>query len=185
MGIKIDDFEQEVMLSEEEISEIVANLAQRISKDYKDKKLLLVGILKGAYVFMSDLSRKITVGHEIDFMRVSTYGEDTNSSGSVRILMDLSNPIVGLDVIVVEDILDTGVTLDALQKVLLAQNPNSLELCTLLDKPERRVAKDVKVKYVGKEIPDEFVIGYGLDANEQGRNYPYIAALKLDKPKNR
>ncbi|MBO5333775.1 MAG: hypoxanthine phosphoribosyltransferase [Clostridia bacterium] len=169
---------ERVLVSEEELSEIVKKLGAQITEDYKDKNLVLVSVLKGSVVFMADLMREIKIPCTIDFMSVSSYGSGTKTSGVVKIIKDLDTDVVnGADLLIVEDILDSGVTLEYLIKVLSARNPKSIKICTLLDKPERRKA-DVKADYAGTQIPDAFVVGYGLDFNEKYRNLPYIGALK-------
>jgi hypoxanthine phosphoribosyltransferase len=165
-----------VLIDEEAIKLRVRELGQEISRDYKGKTPVLVNVLKGGIIFLSDLVRSLTVLHEIDFMWVSSY-RGTESSGVVRILADLSINIEGLDVIIIEDIVDTGMTLDYIRHILLARHPKSLKICTLLDKKARRTV-DVPIDYVGFEIPDEFVIGYGLDYAEKLRNLPYVAVMK-------
>jgi len=171
----INDIEK-VLYSEEELKKIVEDLGKKISEDYKDKNLLLVSILKGSIAFMSDLMRAITVPCAIDFMAVSSYGKGTQS-GVVKIIKDLDIDIAPYDVLIVEDILDTGRTLHYLREILLKRNPKSFKICTLLDKPDRRIAP-LKVDYSVLEIPDEFVVGYGLDYAEKYRNLPYIGVLK-------
>ena len=166
-----------VLFSEEQLAQRVAEIAAQIDKDYAGKEPLLVSVLRGSFVFMADLVRQITVPCTVDFMAVSSYGSGTTSSGQVKIVKDLSEPIEGKDIIVVEDILDSGNTLSYLLKLLEARRPASIRLCTLLDKPERRT-KPVEVQYSGFTIPDEFVVGYGLDYDERYRNLPYIGVLK-------
>ena len=166
-----------VLFSEEQLAQRVAEIAAQIDKDYAGKEPLLVSVLRGSFVFMADLVRQITVPCTVDFMAVSSYGSGTTSSGQVKIVKDLSETIEGKDVIVVEDILDSGNTLSYLLKLLEARRPASIRLCTLLDKPERRT-KPVEVQYSGFTIPDEFVVGYGLDYAERYRNLPYIGVLK-------
>ena len=166
-----------VLFSEEQLAQRVAEIADQIDKDYAGKEPLLVSVLRGSFVFMADLVRQITVPCTVDFMAVSSYGSGTTSSGQVKIVKDLSETIEGKDVIVVEDILDSGNTLSYLLKLLEARRPSSIRLCTLLDKPERRT-KPVEVQYSGFTIPDEFVVGYGLDYDERYRNLPYIGVLK-------
>lgn len=166
-----------VLFSEEQLAQRVAEIAAQIDKDYAGKEPLLVSVLRGSFVFMADLVRQITVPCTVDFMAVSSYGSGTSSSGQVKIVKDLSETIEGKDVIVVEDILDSGNTLSYLLKLLEARRPASIRLCTLLDKPERRT-KPVEVQYSGFTIPDEFVVGYGLDYDERYRNLPYIGVLK-------
>lgn len=172
-----DDIEQ-VLFSKEDVEQIIRRLGREISKDYKDKNLLVIGILKGSIVFMADLMRSIDIHCKIDFMALSSYGSSTRSSGVVRLLKDLSTDIAGYDVLIVEDILDSGNTLSHLKEILLLRNPNSLKICTFLDKPERRVVKDMVADYVGATVPDEFIVGYGLDYSENYRNLPYVGVLK-------
>jgi hypoxanthine phosphoribosyltransferase len=166
----------EILASEEDIQGIVRELAARISRDYEGKTVLLVGILKGAFVFLADLSRHLTVEHHIDFMSLSSYGATATTSGEVRIIMDLRTFIRGKHVIIVEDIVDTGYTLRYLQQLLDAREPASLKTCVLLSKPDRRLV-DLSIDYLGFEIPDKWVVGYGLDYAERYRTLPYIAAL--------
>ena len=177
MGKNMMDDVLEVMITEEEIRNKVAELGAQISRDYAEKNLVMVSVLKGSVVFMADLMRAITVPAEIDFMCVSSYGSGTKTSGQVQILKDISNDLTGKDVLIVEDILDSGVTLSYLSKLIMARNPSSMRLCTLLDKPDRRQA-EVTVDYTGFVIPDEFVIGYGVDYAERYRNLPFIGTLK-------
>ena len=167
-----------VMLSAETIQKRVLELAAEISADYADlDSFIMVGVLKGAVTFMADLSRAIKHPHTVDYMAVSSYGSDTKSSGVVQIRMDLRESITDRHVLIVEDIIDSGHTLNYLRELLLVRNPASLKICTLLDKPSRRQL-EVPVDYTGFDIPDEFVIGYGLDFDEFYRNIPYIAVLK-------
>lgn len=168
---------ERVLFSEEQLKQRVAEIAQQIDRDYEGKEPLLVSVLRGSFVFMADLVRQITLPCTVDFMAVSSYGSGTTSSGQVKIVKDLSEQIEGRDVIVVEDILDSGNTLSYLLKLLEARHPASIRLCTLLDKPERRT-KPVHVDYSGFSIPDAFVVGYGLDYDEKYRNLPYIGILK-------
>ncbi len=173
----LNDIEK-VLLSEDDLQNIVHRLGSQISEDYKDKSLVLVSVLKGSVVFMADLMRAITVPCTIDFMSVSSYGSGTKTSGVVKIIKDLDTDVVnGADLLIVEDILDSGVTLEYLMKVLSARNPASIKICTLLDKPERRKAP-IKADYAGAQIPDAFVVGYGLDYDEKYRNLPFVGALK-------
>ncbi len=158
----MSDSALEILLSSEKIDGIVAELAEQINRDYRNKKLLLVGLLKGSVVFMSDFMRKLTIPCEIDFMVASSYGSGIESSGTVNVTKDLSVDVSGYDVLIVEDVVDSGVTLDYIMDMLRKRNPNSLKLCTLLDKPDRRI-KNVKIDYRGTFIPDKFVVGYGLD----------------------
>ena len=169
----------EVMIDSDRLSARVAELGSTISADYDGRDLVLVGVLRGAVVFMADLLRAISVPCEIDFMAVSSYGSSTDSSGVVRILKDLDDPITGRDVLIVEGIVDSGLTLSYLMKNLKARGPASLEVCSLLAKPGRR-RSDVPVKYTGFDIPDEFVIGYGLDYDQKYRNLDYITRLPED-----
>lgn len=168
---------KEVLLTEEQIAEIVARLGKQISEDYKGKNLVLVSVLKGSVVFMADLMRAINIPCSIDFMVVSSYGSSTTSAGSVKIIKDLDLNLDGLDLLIVEDILDTGRTLSALIEILKMRNPSSIKICTFLDKPERRIA-DIAADYIGVRVPDEFVVGYGLDYAERYRNLPYLGVLK-------
>ncbi len=156
------------------IEGIVNSLANRITSDYKDKNPLLIGILKGANVFVADLMRKLDFLLEVDYMVVSSYGNSTSTSGVVRILKDLSVDISGRNVIILEDLIDTGLTLAYLKDNLLSRNPKSLKICTFLNKPSRRKV-DVKIDYIGKDIEDYFVVGYGIDFAEKYRNLPYVA----------
>ncbi len=172
----LDDIER-VLLTQEEIKEKVKELGEKISKDYKGKNLLLVSVLKGSIVFMADIMRSITEHCRIDFMAVSSYGSSTKTSGVVKILKDLDIPLEGYDVLIIEDILDSGMTLDYIKKLLKGRNPASIKICTLLDKPARRKV-DIKADYLGFSIPDEFVVGYGLDYAEKYRNLPFIGVLK-------
>ena len=168
---------QEVLFSEEQLDRRVREIAAQIEKDYEGKEIMLIGVLRGSFVFMADLCRRIDLPCTLDFMSVSSYGKGTSSSGQVQITKDLSSDISGQHIIVIEDILDSGNTLSYLLKLLEQRNPASIRLCTLLDKPDRRV-KEVKVDYSGFSIPDAFVVGYGLDYAEQYRNLPYIGILK-------
>jgi hypoxanthine phosphoribosyltransferase len=166
----------ETLLTEEEIRLKVKELGKKIESDFQGEDLLVVGILKGACVFVSDLIRNINLDVNMDFMSVSSYGKATQSSGTVRILKDLDVDIEGKNVLVVEDIIDTGLTLKNLFETLKTRNPKSLKLCTLLDKPERRTV-DIDVDYVGFVIPDKFIVGYGIDYAEKYRNLPYIGIV--------
>jgi hypoxanthine phosphoribosyltransferase len=166
----------EVLIDEETLQRRIAALGEEISGDYEGRELLLVGVLKGAVFFLADLMRNLTVPCEIDFMAISSYGASTDSSGVVRILKDLDINIEGRHVLVVEDIIDSGLTLSYLVRNLEAREPASLEICALLTKPERREI-DVPVRYTGFEIPNRFVIGYGLDFAERYRNLPYVGVL--------
>jgi hypoxanthine phosphoribosyltransferase len=166
----------ETLVSREDLHRRVAELGERISADYAGRDLLMVGVLKGAVLFLADLMRSISVPCEIDFMAVSSYGSQTDSSGVVRILKDLDMPIEGRHVLVVEDIIDSGLTLQYLMRNLRARQPASLEVCSLLTKPER-LRVDLSPRYVGFEIPNRFAIGYGLDHAQRYRNLDYVAAL--------
>ena len=177
MEYMLDKDVERVLFSEEELRERVAQIAAQIDADYAGKEPLLVSVLRGSFVFMADLVRQIHVPCTVDFMAVSSYGKGASSSGQVKIIKDLSEQIEGKDLIVVEDILDSGNTLSYLLQLLQARKPASVRLCTLLDKPSRRV-KEVKVNYSGFSIPDYFVVGYGLDYAEKYRNLPYIGVLK-------
>ena len=166
-----------ILISEEKLRERVAQLGEQISTDYAGKCPLLVSVLRGSFIFMADLARQVQPFCQVDFMAVSSYGSGTSSSGQVNIVKDLTESIEGKDVIVVEDILDSGNALSYLFQLLQARNPASLKLCTLLDKPSRR-SKPITADYVGFTVPDEFVVGYGLDYDELYRNLPYIGVLK-------
>jgi hypoxanthine phosphoribosyltransferase len=172
-----DDAIGDILVKPEELQNRVRELAGEISRDYAGRDLVLIGVLKGAVFFLSDLMRQIEVPCEVDFMAVASYGSATRSSGVVRILKDLDAVIEGRDVLIVEDIVDSGLTLQYLLRNLGARNPRSLEVCALLTKPERRKV-ELPTRYVGFEIPDRFVIGYGLDHGERYRNLPFVAALK-------
>lgn len=178
---KVRDLQDDIasiMLSADVIQQRIQELAQEISKDYQDEEdLLLICVLKGGYIFLSDLSRALQRPHDVDFMAISSYGNQTKSSGAVQLIMDLKEPINGRHVLIVEDIIDSGRTLQYLHDSLLARQPASLRICSLLNKPSRREV-DVPVEYMGFEIEDEFVVGYGLDFGEKYRNLPYIAVLK-------
>ncbi|MBE6795065.1 MAG: hypoxanthine phosphoribosyltransferase [Ruminococcaceae bacterium] len=171
-----DDIEK-ILYSQEDIDSIVKRLGEQITEDYKGKDLLLIGILKGSVLFMADLMRNIKLPCSIDFMAVSSYGDGTKTSGVVRINKDLDKPIEGKDVLVIEDILDSGRTLSYIREILSARKPNSIKICTLFDKPERREA-DIYADYIGGPVPNEFIVGYGLDYSEYYRNLPYIGVLK-------
>ena len=169
----------EVLIDEDTLRTRVAELGAEVSGDYEERDLLLIGVLKGAVFFMADLMRHITVPCEVDFMAISSYGDSTDTSGIVRILKDLDINIEGRDVLVVEDIIDSGLTLSYLMRNLESREPASLEICALMTKPSRRQI-DVPVRYIGFEIPDRFVVGYGLDLAERYRNLPYVAVLASD-----
>jgi hypoxanthine phosphoribosyltransferase len=166
----------DILVQRDELEHRVRELAEEISRDYAGRELLLIGVLKGAVFFLADLMRHLEVSCEVDFMAVSSYGASTDSSGVVRILKDLDAPIEGRDVLIVEDIVDSGLTLSYLFRMLRARGPASLEVCALLTKPERREI-DLPIRYVGFEIPNRFAIGYGLDYAERYRNLPYVAVL--------
>jgi hypoxanthine phosphoribosyltransferase len=166
-----------ILVQQDELAHRVRALGEQISNDYQGRDLLLVGVLKGAVFFLSDLMRHLTVECEVDFMAVASYGSSTDSSGVVRILKDLDAPIAGRDVLIVEDIVDSGLTLNYLRRTLEARDPASLEVCALLTKPERRKV-ETPIRYTGFEIPNKFVIGYGLDHAERYRNLPYVAVLE-------
>ena len=168
---------EEILIPEEEIKKRVQELGEEITKDYKGREVLAICVLKGASVFMADLVRHIKVPLKFDFIAVSSYGDSTFSLGAVKILKDIDQDIAGKDVLLVEDIIDTGYTLSYLKRIFQARNPNSLKVCTLLSKPSRRKI-NVEVDYCGFEIPDKFVVGYGLDFRGYYRNYPYIFTLK-------
>ena len=169
-----------VLLSESEVNHRIKEIGEQISQDFAGKKVHLICVLKGGVFFTCELAKRITVPVSLDFMSVSSYGAGTSSSGIVKIVKDLDQPLEGKDVIIVEDIIDSGRTLSYLMDILKKRNPNSMTLCTLLDKPERRVV-DVKVDYVGFNIPDEFVVGYGLDYDQEYRNLPYIGVVEVWK----
>jgi hypoxanthine phosphoribosyltransferase len=171
-----DDHIGEILVPAEDLQRRVRELAAEVSRDYQDRDLILIGVLKGAIFFLSDLMRHLEVQCEVDFMAVASYGSATRSSGVVRILKDLDAVIEGRDVLIVEDIVDSGLTLQYLLRNLGARNPRSLEVCALLTKPDRRKV-ELPTRYVGFEIPDRFAIGYGLDHRERYRNLPYVAAL--------
>lgn len=168
---------KKILIEEKELQAKVAELGAKITEDYKDKDLLIVCVLKGAVIFVSDLIRKIELPLDIDFMAISSYGANTKSSGVVRILKDLNVSIEGKHVLIVEDIIDSGLTLAYLMENLKSRGPASVEICTILDKKERRTT-NLDIKYTGFVVPDEFVVGYGLDYAEKYRNLPYIAVLK-------
>ena len=168
---------ERILLSQEKISEIVQTLGQKISEDYRGKNLVLISILKGSVIFMADLMRAITVPCEIDFMDVSSYGSGVKTSGVVKIIKDLDSDVQGKHLLIVEDILDSGMTLSYITELLVGRDPSSIRICTLLDKPDRRKVA-IQADYTGAVVPDEFVVGYGLDYNEQFRNLPYVGVLK-------
>ena len=168
-----------VMITEEEISKRILEVADRINKDYEGRELILICVLKGGVMFMCDLAKRLNLDVRLDFMSVSSYGSETKSSGVVKIIKDLDDSIDGKNVLVVEDIIDSGNTLSYLMDILKKRGPKSIKLCTLLDKPSRREKKDVFVDYVCFEIEDKFVVGYGLDYDQRYRNLPYIGVMEL------
>lgn len=167
-----------VLIPEEEVNQRIGEIAAQISKDYEGKELHLICILKGGVFFTCELAKRLTIPVSLDFMSVSSYGAGTESSGVVRIIKDLDEPLDGKDVLIVEDIIDSGRTLSYLIEVLKQRNPKRVRLCTLLDKPERRVKKQVEVQYTCFTIPDEFVVGYGLDYDQKYRSLPYIGVVE-------
>ncbi len=169
-----------VLLTEEEVNSRIKEVAEQISKDYEGKQVHMICVLKGGVYFMCELSKRMDVPVSLDFMSVSSYGDDTESSGIVRIVKDLDQPLEGKDVLIVEDIIDSGRTLSYLIEILKQRKPNSIRLCTLLDKPERRVV-DVNVEYSCFNIPDKFVVGYGLDYAQKYRNLPYIGVVEFEE----
>jgi hypoxanthine phosphoribosyltransferase len=168
----------EILYSPEQITARVAELGAEITRDYADKDLVVIGVLKGSVIFLADLIRSIDLKMTIDFMAVSSYKDGTVSTGDVEILKDLTNPIRGKDVVVCEDIVDTGLTLFRLLEILGSRGANSLKIATLLDKPEPRIKKELKIDYCGFQIPNKFVVGYGLDAAGRYRNLPFIGVVK-------
>lgn len=170
---------EDILVSEEEIREIIKNLSKQINKDYNGEELTVIIILKGSLIFASDLIRELDMPVSVEFMRISSYGAGTSSSGFINIKQDVECDIKGKNVLIIEDIIDSGNTLYKLKEVLSEREPKTCRICTLLDKPERRVT-DVKVEYQGKVIPDEFAVGYGLDYNENYRNLKYIGILKKE-----
>ncbi len=170
---------ESILVSEQEIKDIVKNLSDKINSDYGEEELTVIIILKGSMIFASDLVRQLKMPVGIEFMRVSSYGDGTSSSGFINIKQDVEKDIEGKNILIIEDIIDSGNTLYKLKEVLLERKPKTLRICTLLDKPDRRIS-DVTVEYQGKIIPDEFAIGYGLDYNEQYRNLDYVGVLKKE-----
>ena len=168
-----------VLLPEEDVNKRISEVAEQISKDYGGETVYLICILKGSVYFTCELAKRLTIPVSLDFMSVSSYGDDTKSSGVVKIVKDLDQPLEGKDVLIVEDIIDSGRTLGYLIEILKQRNPNSIRLCTLLDKPERRV-RDVRVDYCCFNIPDEFVVGYGLDYDQMYRNLPYVGVVETE-----
>lgn len=169
------------LISEQEIQKRIKEVAAQINRDYEGKEIHLICVLKGAIMFMCDLAKALHTDVSMDFMSVSSYGSETKSSGVVKIIKDLDEPIQGKDVIIVEDIIDSGRTLSYLCDMLKSRGSNSLKLCTLLDKPSRRVTDEVTVDYICFEIPDEFVVGYGLDYDQKLRNLPYIGVVEFEE----
>lgn len=169
----------EMLIDEEKVNNKIREIGKQISEDYAGKKVHLVCVLKGGSFFMCELAKRISIPVSLDFMSVSSYGGETQSSGVVKIVKDLDEPLEGKDVIVIEDIVDSGRTLSYLLELLQKRNPKSLALCTLLDKPDRRVV-DVEMNYTGFQIPDKFVVGYGLDYDQQYRNLPYIGVVEFE-----
>ncbi len=174
---------EKILVTEEELYALSKKLGEKITKDYAGKKLLVVGVLKGSIYFLTDLTRHIDLPCSIDFIQASSYGAGTESSGTIKIIKDISDDLSGFDVLLVEDILDTGRTLKYICDLLVKRNPESIAVVTLLDKPARRVA-DIKADYVGVDVPNEFVVGYGLDYNQYYRNLPYIGVLKREVYEN-
>ncbi len=168
---------KEILFDQDDIAKIVKRLGEQISKDYENLNLLMVSVLKGSIVFMADLMRSISIPCRIDFMAVSSYGSGTITSGAVKIIKDLDINLEGYDVLIVEDILDSGKTLSYILELLHSRSPNSLKICTLFDKPERRQVNLIP-DYKGAEVPDEFIVGYGLDCDEKYRNLPYVGVLE-------
>ncbi len=177
--MKLYDDLQEILLNEEQIAATIKRLGKEITENYQGKKLLLVSVLKGAVVFLTDLMRAIDLPLEIDFMAASSYGSSTATCGVVKVKLDISEDLTGYDVLIVEDILDSGVTLSKIISMLQNRGANSVKICTFLDKPERRVA-DVYADYVGMPVPNEFVVGYGLDYDSKYRNLPVLGILKRE-----
>ncbi len=169
-----------ILLTESQISNRIAELGEEISRDYSGKQPVAICLLKGSLIFTSDLVRALSVPVTVEFMRASSYADSTESSGSVKILLDMDHDITGKDVLIIEDIVDTGRTLAKTLELLQARHPKSLKICTLLDKPERRVVPVDNIAYTGFTIPNEFVVGYGLDYNEHYRDLPYVGVLDLD-----
>lgn len=170
---------EKILITEEQIHEAVTRIARQIEQDYQGREILFVGLLKGSIAFMADLLKCINSKCRIDFMSVSSYGAGTKSTGRVNIIKDVSQPVDGMDIVIVEDIIDSGNTLSFIKSYFAAKNANSVRICTLLNKPSRREV-NIDVDYIGYDIPDEFVVGYGLDYAEHYRNLPYIGVLKPD-----
>lgn len=180
----IEEDIERILISEKDIKKAVKKMGKQISKDYEGKNLILVSVLKGSVIFMADLMRAIAIPINIDFMSVSSYGGGTKSSGVVKILKDLDSDLIGKDILIVEDILDSGMTLSYLKKIFEQRHVSSIRIATLLDKPERRIA-DVTADYFCFTVPDEFVVGYGLDFDQQYRHLPYIGVLKPEIYENK
>lgn len=177
--MKMEKHHINVLIPEEEVDNKIKEIGEQISKDYEGKEIHLVCVLRGGSFFMCELAKRITVPVSLDFMSVASYGNDTKSSGAVKIVKDLDDSLEGKDVLVVEDIIDSGRTLSYLLELLKDRKPNSLKLCTLLDKPDRRVV-DVDIDYTAFQVPDEFVVGYGLDYAQKYRNLPYIGVVEFE-----
>lgn len=175
---------EKVLITKDQIENRIQEMAKQISEDYKDKNLLMIGVLKGSVVFMTDLMRALDINCKIDFMAVSSYGSGTKSSGNLNIQMDLRKDVMGYDVLIAEDILDSGVTLSKVKELIMTRKPASLKIAAFLDKPSRRKV-DIKIDYTGFEVPDEFVVGYGLDFDEDYRNLSYIGVLKPEAYENK
>lgn len=176
----MSNIEPEVLISEEAIKVKVEELAAQISADYHDtENLMMVGVLKGSFIFLADLARRLTIPNSVEFMALSTYGSSTTTSGEVRMIMDLRHSVAGRDVLIVEDIIDTGYTIEFLQRILATRRPRSLRTCSLVEKPDRRQVK-VEIDYLGFDIPDVWVVGYGLDWAERFRTLPYIGVVRPD-----
>ncbi len=178
MSIEFANENLEILLSNEQITERIKELGAAITSDYAGREPILIGVLKGAFVFMADLARAVDLKMSVEFMAVSSYGKAQKSSGEVRIIKDLDVAVEGKDLIVVEDIVDTGLTLSYLLQNLQSRGANSVKLATLLDKPEPRINKELKIDYCGFQVPNKFVVGFGLDAAERYRNLPFIAVVK-------
>lgn len=173
---QINDF-KEILFTKDQIEAMTKSIGERITNDFKGKNILMLGLLKGSFIFMADLIREVKLPCELDFMAVSSYGSGTESLGRVQIIKDISEPVLGKDVIIVEDIIDSGITLSFIVDYLKSKGASSVTLCTLINKPERR-KKDVYVEYIGADIPNEFIAGYGMDYAERYRNLPFIGVLK-------
>ena len=174
-----NDIISQILFSEEQITECVTSLAQMIKKDYQDKYPIFIGVLKGVFIFMADLMRKIDINCDVDFLAISNYSNDARKRGVVRLVKDLDIPIEGRHVLFIEDVIDTGLTLNYLLRNLKERMPASLEVCTLFNKPSHRLI-DIPIRYKGFDLPDKFIVGYGLDYNERFRNLPYVGILKVE-----